>query len=646
MAQRARFGRATGGWATAAAIAVVFAVTTDPVAAQGFPGQVLGERKVTEGVGGFAGPLDSADVFGTALANIGDVNGDGVTDLAVGAWNRDSGCCSEGAAYVLFLNADGTVDDHAELSDDTPVLGATIDAFDNFGTSMAPLGDFDGNGVPDLVVGGKGDEGLAGGFSQGAVWLVLLETDGGVKGVTQIGDGLGGFTGLLDNNDMFGSSVANLGDLDGNGVVDLAVGAPRDDDGGSERGSVWILFLDADGTVASHAKISDTSGGFTGGLADGDWFGSSVAALGDLDDDGVTELAVGSPFDGPAGSVWILFLDDDGTVKSQSLITEGSGGFGGPLSNGDSFGWSLEAADLDGDRLVDLAVGAPGDDAGGLDPFGNRGAVWLLFLDDSGGVTSQRRISSTSPDFVGPLSDDDQFGDALAFLGDLDDDGVLDLAVGAHEDDTSGANEGAVWNLFGRDERHAGAGRLRQVDAGLGHHDHDGRRAAEHDGVPGRRLRRALGAVQGRRDGARPRTAEPGHRAADGRGRRLRPRRHLARRHPQRLHPVDADLGRGPGRAAGLRGDKRAFDADALTRRGVDQFRPELVRAVASVGAEGAPRTVCADALIDTPRGRGRGPVTRCGARDPSRGRGAAVPRPCRSPRARGPLRSRGPRAR
>jgi hypothetical protein len=423
-------------------------VTTDPVAAQGFPGQVLGEQKVTEGVGGFAGPLDSADVFGTALANIGDVNGDGVTDLAVGAWNRDSGCCSEGAAYVLFLNPDGTVDDHAELSDDTPVLGATIDAFDNFGTSMAPLGDFDGNGVPDLVVGGKGDEGLAGGFSQGAVWLVLLETDGGVKGVTQIGDGLGGFTGLLDNNDMFGSSVANLGDLDGNGVVDLAVGAPRDDDGGSERGSVWILFLDADGTVASHAKISDTSGGFTGGLADGDWFGSSVAALGDLDDDGVTELAVGAPFDGAEGSVWILFLDDDGTVKSQSNITEGSGGFGGPLSNGDSFGWSLEAADLDGDRLVDLAVGAPGDDAGGLDPFGNRGAVWLLFLDDSGGVTSQRRISSTSPDFVGPLSDDDQFGDALAFLGDLDDDGVLDLAVGAHEDDTSGANEGAVWNLF------------------------------------------------------------------------------------------------------------------------------------------------------------------------------------------------------
>ena len=73
----------------------------------------------------------------------------------------------------------------------------------------------------------------------------------------------------------------------------LAVAAKRDDDGGLDRGAVWILFLYADGTVKSHQKISDTQGNFTGTLDDSDLFGESVASLGDLDGDGVGDLAVG-----------------------------------------------------------------------------------------------------------------------------------------------------------------------------------------------------------------------------------------------------------------------------------------------------------------------------------------------------------------
>ena len=83
----------------------------------------------------------------------------------------------------------------------------------------------------------------------------------------KISDTEGGFTGILDDWERFGTSVALLGDLDGDGVDDLAVGASRDDDGGEDRGAVWILFLNTDGTVKSHQKISDTEGGFTGTLA-------------------------------------------------------------------------------------------------------------------------------------------------------------------------------------------------------------------------------------------------------------------------------------------------------------------------------------------------------------------------------------------
>ena len=107
----------------------------------------------------------------------------------------------------------------------------------------------------------------------------------------KISDTEGGFTGILDNQDFFGSSAASLGDLDGDGVGDLAVGAPNDDDGGDRRGAVWILFLNPDGTVKSHQKISDTEGGFTGILDHSDWFGQSVASLGDLNDDGCVDQA-------------------------------------------------------------------------------------------------------------------------------------------------------------------------------------------------------------------------------------------------------------------------------------------------------------------------------------------------------------------
>ncbi len=119
----------------------------------------------------------------------------------------------------------------------------------------------------------------------------------------KISDTDGGFTGILVNFDWLGTSMASLGDLDGDGVGDLAVGAPGDNDGGLQRGAVWILFLNTDGTVKSHQKISDTEGGFTGELDDGDLFGVSVESLGDLDGDGPSALtlAVGAQVDDDGG---------------------------------------------------------------------------------------------------------------------------------------------------------------------------------------------------------------------------------------------------------------------------------------------------------------------------------------------------------
>lgn len=129
----------------------------------------------------------------------------------------------------------------------------------------------------------------------------------------------GGVIGAIAVSDAAGPAVASIGDLDGNGVTDLAVGV--EGDGG--EGAVWILFLDADGAVASHQEISSTEGGFAGRVRGGGYFGASVVPLGDLDGDGVTDLAVGtvrveSPRESK-GAVWVLYLNADGTVKAHAV---------------------------------------------------------------------------------------------------------------------------------------------------------------------------------------------------------------------------------------------------------------------------------------------------------------------------------------
>ncbi len=82
-----------------------------------------------------------------------------------------------------------------------------------------------------------------GGTDNGAVWILSLDKDGKVKSQQKIADGAGGFKGNLNDGDQFGSAVAGIGNLDGKELPDLAVGAPLDDDGGTDKGAVWILFM-------------------------------------------------------------------------------------------------------------------------------------------------------------------------------------------------------------------------------------------------------------------------------------------------------------------------------------------------------------------------------------------------------------------
>jgi hypothetical protein len=360
-------------------------------------------------------------------------------------------------------NSDGSVDSTSVINDST-TNGPTLANSDQFGWSVANIGDLDGDGVNDLAVGATYDDmdenGAAdGGKNRGAVHIMFMESDGSVKSTVEINDSTeNGPT--LANNDRFGASVENIGDFDGNGVNDLAVGASYDNTGGKNRGAVHIMFMESDGSVKSTVVINDsTTNGPT--LSNSDLFGTSVANIGDLDGDGVNDLAVGANFDdmdenGVAdggdnrGAVHILFMNIDGSVDSTVEINDSTTN-GPTLTDKDYFGDSVaNIGDLNGDGVNDLAVGASFDDMdenGVADGATNRGTVHIMFMNSDGSVDSTVEINDSTEN--GPhLNGNDLFGESVENLGDLNGDGVNDLAVGASRDNAGGADRGTIHVMY------------------------------------------------------------------------------------------------------------------------------------------------------------------------------------------------------
>ena len=285
-------------------------------------GTVKDSTKIAHETNG--GPtLSDQDFFGASITSLGDLDGDGITDLAVGAEFAEN---VRGAVHVLLMRGDGSVKSSTKIASGTnggPTLG--LNSF--FGKSIASVGDLDGDGVTDLAVGALSDS--MGGYSRGAVYMLMLNADGTVKDSTRIAHETNGGPTLSDQ-DFFGASITSLGDLDGDGITDLAVGAYGDPTGGDGdfRGAVRVLMMNSDGTVKSGTKIaSGTNGGPTLGL--NSFFGKSIASVGDLDGDGVTDLAVGARSDSMGGynrgAVYMLMLK--GPQSETVFLSDGGGSY-------------------------------------------------------------------------------------------------------------------------------------------------------------------------------------------------------------------------------------------------------------------------------------------------------------------------------
>jgi hypothetical protein len=420
---------------------------------------VVGQQKISATSGNLNEEFCYNPYFGYSSADIGDLNGDGVTDIIVGAPHTYDNSAYHGAVWILMLNdttggtSPGTVKAKQKIGDGIggfPTGLLPVDGWGygpDFGHAVTGLGDLDGDGFVDVAVGAPYDD--TGGNNNGAVWILFLNSNGTVKNYQKINNSETG-------GDNFGFALASLGDLDGDGVTDLAVGAILDDDGGSpssgDEGALWILFLNNDGTAKSRKKISRTQGGFTP-ITSFKHFGRAVESIGDLDGNGVTDLAVGGggiSSSDSKGYVYILFLTENHTVEAYQEIPESA--TSPPYTN---FGHSVS---LIGDISCTsspglggplLAVGAIWNN----DVLTQSGAIHLFYLNQDGTVLSEEKITQGQGGFTGTLHEKDYFGCSVTPLGDLDKNGFIDFAVGAWGDPDEACpsmnwRAGAMWVLF------------------------------------------------------------------------------------------------------------------------------------------------------------------------------------------------------
>lgn len=355
--------------------------------------------EINSGNGGFFANLETGDRFSRDHDQAGDINGDGIIDLVVGARSDDDGQTDAGAVYILFLNQDGTVLANQKIS---MLEGGFLEPLlegNFFGYGVAGIGDYNSDGIPDIAVSAPAT-------ANRAIYIIHLNRDGTVKH-------------YVKNADITAQGLSAIGDLNGDGLIDLVACDPGSDITGIDTGAIRILFFDHESKVRTDETvlISGLSSGLDDGLVPGDQFGGrEVSMLGDIDKDGHLEMAVGAFMsDGGKGAIWILSLDNQNfNVVSQVKITEGLNGFYEPLTTGlnpngtegANFGHALSnLGDLDGDGVTDLITGANQQ---------NEGEAFILYLNPDKTVKAVSRINNFEGGFDLNLQEEERFSRSIS----------------------------------------------------------------------------------------------------------------------------------------------------------------------------------------------------------------------------------------
>ncbi|MCP4827228.1 MAG: hypothetical protein GY892_24395, partial [Shimia sp.] len=424
---------------------------------------------IAVGVGGFVingKPTGTGDQSGISVSAAGDVNGDGLGDLIVGAESADANGAepgfSLGQSYLIF----GKTDTNAvELSAvEAGVGGFVINGQsdrDLSGRSVSTAGDVNGDGLGDLLIGAFCADPNANGIDRaGKSYLVFGKSDTTAVELSAVEAGIGGFVVNGESaGDFSGISVSAAGDVNGDGLGDLLIGAYQrqsDANGMNRAGKSYLVFGKTDTTAVDLSAVAAGSGGFViNGQSAGDFSGVSVSAAGDVNGDGFADLIVGAGGANPngateAGKSYLVFGKTDTTAVDLSAVAAGVGGFViNGESAGDQSGISVSAAgDVNGDGLGDLLVGA-----NGADPNGALGAgkSYLVFGKTDTAAVDLSAVAAGAGGFViNGQSAGDQSGYSVSAAGDVNADGLADLLVGAFGANLNGeADSGKSYVIFG-----------------------------------------------------------------------------------------------------------------------------------------------------------------------------------------------------
>ncbi|TYP78771.1 FG-GAP repeat protein, partial [Maritimibacter alkaliphilus HTCC2654] len=394
------------------------------------------------------------DQAGYSVSNAGDVNGDGYDDVIVGAPYGDNGGGNSGEAYVIFGKANGLANidlTSLTLTDGFIIQGDT--GGDNAGQSVSGAGDVNGDGIDDLIVGAPGGD--DGGGQAGEAYVIF----GKSSGIANID--LSSLT-LTDGfiiqgdvaNDQAGHSVAAAGDVNGDGIDDVIVGAYGSDDGGSNAGEAYVIFGKSSGiTNIDLSTLTLTDGFAIQGRAASDSAGWSVSSAGDVNGDGIDDVVIGA-LNGDigginAGEAYVIFGKSSGIANIDLACLSLSDGFLIHGDNaGDQAGISVSGAgDVNGDGYDDVIVGAFFGDDGGP----NAGEAYVIF-GKSGGF-SHIDLTGLSPS-VGIIIQGDASTDfagySVSAAGDVNGDGIDDVIVGAYSGDDGGVHSGEAYVVFGK----------------------------------------------------------------------------------------------------------------------------------------------------------------------------------------------------